>query len=118
MPEMPVSFTLAATPGEKLGRIGLGSLAGSNINMLTDSEGIASVPFTAGYVEGSTTITAVVEATGATWTGTISVVPGPRTGRTALWVAAAAAAIGVGVAIVKLTDDKDSITPVPPVSRP
>lgn len=118
IPEMPVSFTLAATPGERLGRIGLGTLAGSNINTLTNSEGIASVPFTAGYVEGSTTITAVVEATGATWTGTISVVPGPRTGRTALWVAGVAAAIGVGIAIVALTDDKDPITPAPPVSRP
>ncbi|HET9532325.1 MAG TPA: hypothetical protein VFQ92_18345, partial [Blastocatellia bacterium] len=66
----------------------------------------------------TTSITAVIEETGLTWTGQISVTGGPNNARTALIVAGVAAAIGAGVAIYKLTDDKEDIVVLPPEPTP
>lgn len=115
--EMPVMFTLGPGAGRSLGSLGIGTLAGPSYTTLTNSDGIASVPFTAGQTPGSTSVTAVIEETGATWTGQITVA-GTHNTRNALIVVGVAAAIGAGVAIYKLADEKDDIRALPPESTP
>ena len=118
MAEMPVQFSLGSTGGRSIGLLGLGTLAGLTYNTITNEKGIASVPFNAGRVPGITSITAVVEASGVSWSGNIRVESGPSAGKGALWVAVVAAGIGVAVAAVKLSNENDPIRTLPPQTTP
>jgi hypothetical protein len=77
---------------------------------------MASTTFTAGPSTGSNTISATVEATRDSWSGTINVVQaGFWTLRNRLMVmGAAAAAVGAGVAVSAAGGDDERLTPIPP----
>ncbi|MBI4854933.1 MAG: Ig-like domain-containing protein [Acidobacteria bacterium] len=63
VPDVPIIFTL----GSQLGKFG------STNATTTNSQGIASINFTAGNSPGTTSITATVKDTNYSWTGEISV---------------------------------------------
>lgn len=118
LPEMPVFFSLSPGAGGAVGMLGLGTLSGTTYSTLTNDEGIAAVPFQAARTRGTTSITAIVQETGASWTGQITVEPGPSGGKTAAILIGIGAGIGAGVAIVKATDEDDPIQIQPPVIQP
>ena len=118
--DVGVLFTLDPS-GISLGRLGLGTLAGNSITIVTNADGIASVPFTAGSSKGTGAISATVEGTRASWTGQIRVTSKSiTTSRSALWtiigLVGAGAAAGITYA---LTRDRDSIqVQSPEVKKP
>lgn len=118
LPEMPVFFSLSPGAGGAVGMLGLGTLSGTSYSTLTNDEGIAAVPFQAARTRGTTSITAIVQETGASWTGQITVEPGPSGGKTAAILIGVGAGIGAGIAIVKATDKDDPIQIQPPVIQP
>ncbi len=97
VPDIPIIFALG-TAGA--GTLGSGAAAAATTAAIqTNAQGIASVQFTAGANPAATEITATVENTRYSWTGTLSVA---KVGfftplNTTLIVVGAAAAAGLGV---------------------
>jgi hypothetical protein len=97
VPDIPIIFALG-TAGA--GTLGSGAAAAATTATIqTNAQGIASVQFTAGQSAATTEISATVENTNYSWTGTLSVA---KVGfftplNTTLVVAGAAAAAGLGV---------------------
>ncbi|MEW6130959.1 MAG: hypothetical protein AB1757_28265 [Acidobacteriota bacterium] len=115
--EVPVMFSLAPSTVKGLGTLGLGTMASTTFSTLTNNEGIATVPFNAGRTKGTTSVTAVIEATGDTWTGQIEVDSYSNKSRNGWIVVGVAAAIGGGVAAYNLTRENDSIKVSPPTTK-
>jgi len=113
--DVGVNFVLDATG---VGRLGLGTLAGNNITVVTNAEGIAAVPFTAGNRSGTTSVSATVEGTRTSWTGLIQVTSEGGVSHAAAWtiaiIAGAGAAAGIAYAV---TRSKDSIQAPPPIIK-
>jgi hypothetical protein len=110
VPDVAVLFTLDQL-GVAIGQIGLGTLAGSRITIVTNADGIASVPFVAGNSKGTGAISATVEGTRTSWMGQLRVTSKSIGGSRSLWwtiaaIAGAGAAAGITYAV---TRDKDSI---------
>lgn len=117
VPDAPVIFLLS-NPGAGT----LGSGAGASATVTTNSQGIASVNFSAGAASASTSVTATVAGTSATWTGAISTsaAAGILSG-TVLGIIAAAATAGVVTTVVATRSGETSqepITALPPNIRP
>ena len=118
MAEVPVMFSMGPSDGTRLGHLGLGALAGTSFRTLTNAQGIAYVPFTAGRKEGTVSITAVAEDTGDTWSGEIEIDSDNRASK-AGWIALAVAGAVVGtIVIVKLVRENDPIQTLPPTTFP
>ncbi|MEW6130836.1 MAG: hypothetical protein AB1757_27650 [Acidobacteriota bacterium] len=98
VPDIPIIFALGATGS---GTLGSGSSAGTTLTVRTDAQGMARAQFNAGDAGTSTDISATVEGTRYSWTGTFSAVKAaagfwnPLT--TTLVVAGAAVGVGLGV---------------------
>jgi len=110
VPDVAVLFTLDQS-GIAIGQIGLGTLAGSRITIVTNADGIASVPFVAGNSKGTGAISATVEGTRTSWMGQLRVTSKSIGGSKSLWwtiaaIAGAGAAAGITYAV---TRDKDPI---------
>lgn len=60
---VPVVFTLNAADGQPVGILGEGANAGKYFETSTDAQGVAVVPFSAGSVGGSTSLSAAVRGT-------------------------------------------------------
>lgn len=60
---VPVVFTLNAAEGQPVGILGEGANAGKYFETSTDAQGVAVVPFSAGSVGGSTSLSAAVRGT-------------------------------------------------------
>jgi hypothetical protein len=112
VPDLPVIFLLGGGGGQFAGAL----TGGASVTVTTNAQGMASTTFTAGPSTGSNTISATVEATRDSWSGTINVVQaGFWTLRNRLMVmGAAAAAVGAGVAVSAAGGDDERLTPIPP----
>jgi hypothetical protein len=117
MAEVPVMFSLAPSTVKGIGTLGLGTMAGTTYSTLTNNEGIAIVPFTAGRTKGTTSVSAVIEATGDTWTGQVEVDSYSHKSRNGWVVLAVAAAIGGGIAAYNLMRENDTIQVSPPTTK-
>ena len=109
VPDIPIIFALGTASA---GTLGSGAAAAASVSIQTNAQGIASVPFTAGANPASTEITATVENTRASWTGTISVAKAAGFWtplNTTLVIAAAAAGTGLGVYFGTRNNNKDPI---------
>lgn len=108
VPDIPIIFALG-TAGA--GTLGSGAAAAATLSIQTNAQGIASVSFTAGESAATTEITATVENTRYSWTGTLSVA---KVGfftplNTTLLVVAAAAGVGLGVYYGTRNNNKEPI---------
>jgi hypothetical protein len=112
VPDLPVIFLLGGGGGQFSGSL----TGGTSVTVRTDAQGRANTSFTAGPSAGSNTISAIVEATKDTWTGTINVVQGGFwTLRNSMIVTGvAAAAVGAGVAVSAAGDNSEPLRPLPP----
>jgi hypothetical protein len=109
VPDIPIIFALG-TAGA--GTLGSGVAAGATATIQTNAQGIASVPFTAGDSAATTEISATVENTRYSWTGTLSVarVAGFWTPlNTTLVIVGAAAAAGLGVYFGTRNNNNDPV---------
>jgi hypothetical protein len=110
VPDIPIIFALG-TAGA--GTLGSGAAAAATTaSIQTNAQGIASIQFTAGPNAASTEITATVENTRYSWTGTLSVAKAvgfwtPL--NTTLVVVGAAAAVGTGVYLGTRNNDREPI---------
>jgi hypothetical protein len=110
VPDIPIIFALG-TAGA--GTLGSGAAAAATTTAIqTNAQGIATVQFTAGPNAASTEITATVENTRYSWTGTLSVAKAvgfwtPL--NTTLVIVGAAAAVGTGVYLGTRNNDRDPI---------
>lgn len=112
VPDLPVIFLLGGGGGQFAGSL----TGGTSVTVRTDAQGRANTTFTAGPSTGSNIISATVEATRDSWSGTINVV------RAGFWtlrnrmivMGAAAAAVGTGVAVSAAGGDNERLAPVPP----
>lgn len=113
VPDIPIIFTL----GSALGKFGNAATATAT----TNSQGIASVSFSAGETPGTSTITATVEGTKYSWSGEITILKqvGFWSMRNKILVSAAAAAAGVATGVViSNRGDKSPISAQPPIIKP
>jgi hypothetical protein len=98
VPDIPIIFALG-TAGA--GTLGSGAAAGATTTAIqTNAQGIASVQFTAGANQATTEISATVENTRYSWTGTLAVAKAAGFWtplNTTLVVIGVAAAVGLGV---------------------
>ncbi|KAF0247520.1 MAG: hypothetical protein FD167_3079 [bacterium] len=113
VPDLPIIFTL----GSQVGNFGGSSVA------TTNSQGIASINFTAGSNPGTTSFTATVKDTNYSWTGEISVFKavGFWSTRNKILVTAAAVAVGTVTGVVVSqsgTSNKPAIAVQPPIITP
>jgi uncharacterized protein YaiE (UPF0345 family) len=112
VPDLPILFSLGSPC---LGSLGVGAGAGTLFREKTDNRGIAAVPWIAGAVRCKGAITAKVEGTDDSFVFQSEVQQtGFWTARNSLLVGAAAAAAGVGIAVVKSGGSKEPIAAVPP----
>jgi hypothetical protein len=118
VPGVGVVFVLD-TGGALPGKLGLGTLSNTTLNVITNANGIAAVHFVAGPTSGTIPISATIEGTRTSWTGTITVKSRGVSRRTGWAIAAmigAGAAAGIAYA---LTREKDDLRAQPPtVGRP
>lgn len=115
VPDVPVVFTVGTSGGPALGTIATTAAAvgASTSTVRTDRRGLAAVIFTAGDLQGATSITATVEGTRFSWTGNITVTAaGFWTGRKTAIVAGIGAGVAVGVALGLRSNDP--LRPLPP----
>jgi hypothetical protein len=111
VPDIPIIFALGTAGAGSLGS-GTAAAAASTATVQTNAQGLASIQFTAGPNAASTEITATVENTRYSWTGTLSVAKAvgfwtPL--NTTLVVVGAAAAVGTGVYIGTRNNDREPI---------
>jgi hypothetical protein len=111
VPDIPIIFALGTAGAGSLGS-GTAAAAASTATIQTNAQGIASIQFTAGPNAATTEITATVENTRYSWTGTLSVAKAvgfwtPL--NTTLVVAGAAAAVGTGVYLGTRNNDREPI---------
>ncbi|MEN3336264.1 MAG: hypothetical protein V7641_5629 [Blastocatellia bacterium] len=115
IPDLPILFSLA---NPCLGTLGLGVGAGSLFKGKTDKRGIASVPWITGAAKCADTILVRVEGTDSTFTYRAQVSGGGGnflTARNTLIIGGIAAAAGVGIGLaVANSGDSTPIRPVPP----
>ncbi|MBK7992319.1 MAG: hypothetical protein IPK14_02570 [Blastocatellia bacterium] len=113
VPDLPIIFTL----GSQLGKFGA-----TNAIATTNSQGIASINFTAGNTSGTTSITATVKDTNYSWTGEISVFKvGFWSTRNKILVTTAAIAAGTvtGIVISQSGNDvRPNVVAQPPIITP
>jgi hypothetical protein len=115
VPDVPVVFSVGTAGGPALGTItsATTTVGASTSTVRTDRRGIAGVIFTAGDLQGATSITATVEGTRYSITFNVSVVAaGFWTGRKSAMVAGIGAALAIGLAVGLRKDDK--LRPLPP----
>ncbi len=113
--DVPVVFTVGTSGGPSLGTIATtATVVGTSTSTVrTDRRGLAAVIFTAGDLQGATSITATVEGTRFSWTGNITVVAaGFWTGRKTAIVAGIGAGVAVGIALG--LRGRDPLRPLPP----
>lgn len=111
VPDIPIIFALGSAGAGTLGG-GAAAAAGTTATIQTNAQGIASIQFTAGPNAASTDITATVENTRYSWTGTLSVAKAAGFWtplNTTLVVVGAAAATGTAVYLGTRNNDKDPI---------
>ncbi|MBI3649652.1 MAG: hypothetical protein HY231_01240 [Acidobacteria bacterium] len=110
VPDIPIIFALGSAGA---GTLGSGSAAGATATVQTNAQGQATVQFTAGENASTTDITATVEGTRYSWTGSLSVAAAgagfwtPL--NTTLVIAGAAAGIGLGVYFGTRNNSKDPV---------
>jgi hypothetical protein len=111
VPDIPIIFALGSAGA---GTLGSGATAAATTTAIqTNAQGIASVQFTAGANPAATEITATVENTRYSWTGTLNVA---KVGfftplNTTLVVVGAAAAAGLGVYYGTRDNSREPIRP-------
>jgi hypothetical protein len=105
---VPVIFTLNAAAGQQpVGTLGAGLQAGRYFETITDAQGVAAVPFNAGAVAGSTSISASVPGANSANNNVVVVDDDFWTKRNAIPVlATAAAAIVAGVVVYLNREEK------------
>lgn len=114
--DVPVLFALGSGGGGSFG----GAAAATSITVTTNAQGIATTTFTAGATPSSTSITATVPGTNASFTTSVTISAAPVLSATTLTVLAAAggaAAAGIAVGVTRNNKQQD-ITPLPPDVRP
>ena len=113
VPGVAVLFVLDMS-GAVNGKLGVGTLSNSTLNVVTNSNGIAAVQFVAGPTAGTIPVSATVEGTRASWTGQITVTSKGMS-RSTGWAIAALIGAGAAAGIVyALTRDKDDLAAQPP----
>jgi hypothetical protein len=107
---VPVVFTLNAADGQPVGMLGEGAKAGKYFETTTDARGVAVVPFNAGSLSGSTSLSAVVRGTNSANANVVVVDDDDGkfwTKRNAIPVfTTAAAAIVAGIVIAVTREDR------------
>lgn len=97
VPDLPVVFAL----GGKVGSLKAAGVAGESVTTTTNAQGVATVSFTPSTPAGSAPVTASIPGTGASWTGTVSVL------QAGFWTASAAlpvlATAGAAAAVTAVT---------------
>ncbi len=112
VPDIPIIFALG---GAGSGTLGSGGAAGTTLTVRTNAQGIAETQFNAGDAGTTTDISATVEGTRFSWTGTFTAAKAvtgfwnPVT--TTLVVAGAAAGVGLGVYYGTRNNSRDPISP-------
>lgn len=112
VPDIPIIFALGSAGS---GTLGSGAAAGTTLTVRTNAQGIAETQFNAGDAGTSTQVSATVEGTNFSWTGTFAAVKAaagfwnPLT--TTLVVAGAAAGAGLGVYYGTRNNSRDPISP-------
>lgn len=106
---VPVVFSLNAADGQPVGMLGTGVEAGKYLETKTDSQGVAVVPFSAGSVTGSTSLSAAVRGTNSANANVVVVDDEDKfwTKRNAIPVfVTAAAAIVAGIVIYHTREER------------
>lgn len=107
---VPVVFTLNAADNQPVGMLGMGVEAGKYFETKTDAQGVAVVPFNAGSITGSTSLSAVVRGTNSANANVVVVDDDEDkfwTKRNAIPVfTTAAAAIVAGIVIYHTREDR------------
>jgi hypothetical protein len=112
VPDIPIIFALGSAGS---GTLGSGGSAGTTLTVQTNAQGIAQTQYNAGDAGSSTEISATVEGTRYSWTGTFTAAKAaagfwnPVT--TTLVVAGAAAGVGLGVYYGTRNNNRDPINP-------
>ncbi|MEW6208426.1 MAG: hypothetical protein AB1631_08660 [Acidobacteriota bacterium] len=115
VPDLPVVFTVGTAGSPALGTVAATAttVGASTSTVRTDRRGIAAVIFTAGDIQGATSITATVEGTRFSYTFNVTVTAaGFWTGRKTATVAGIGAALAIGLVIGLRS--KDELRPLPP----
>jgi hypothetical protein len=114
VPGVAVLFVLDIS-GAVNGKLGVGTLSNTTLNVVTNANGIAAVQFVAGPTSGTVPVSATIEGTRTSWTGEIIVTSRGGGSHKVGWAIAAiigtAAAAGIAFA---LTRDRDSLQVQPP----
>ncbi len=109
-PGLPVTFILNNIDGKGIGTLGYGQNADNSFTVVTDAQGVATVPFKAGSKPGSVSISAAVEGASEPQSNVVTVTKAEKefwTKKNAVPVfATAAAMIVAGIVVVATRDDK------------
>lgn len=113
--DVGVLFVLDTT-GAVPGRLGVGTLTNTNLNVVTNANGIAALNFVAGDEAGTVPIVATIEGTRVSWSGTIRVKSHGGVSKNVGWTIAALLGAGAaaGIAYALSREDKGTLTVQPP----
>ncbi|HSB11441.1 MAG TPA: hypothetical protein VLM38_18275 [Blastocatellia bacterium] len=115
VPDIGVSFVLDTT-GALPGRLGMGTLTNTNLNVVTNANGIAALHFVAGDDAGTVPIVATIEGTRVSWSGVITVKASRGPSKNMGWTIAALLGAGAaaGIAFALSREDKGTLQAQPP----
>lgn len=114
---LPVTFSLNSIEGKAIGALGYGQNADNSYTVITDTQGIAVVPFKAGSKSGSVSISAAVEGSSDSNSNVVTVTaskPPFWASKDAAW-ATAAAIIITGIVVVATKENRLPIKGTGPV---
>jgi hypothetical protein len=117
VPGLPVTFTLNTSEGKGIGALGYGQNADNSFTVVTDAQGVATVPFKAGSKPGSVSISATVEGASESQNNVVTVTKdkAPFWASKDAALVTAAAIIVAGIVVVATKEDRLPIKGTGPV---
>jgi len=114
VPGVAVLFVLDIS-GAVNGKLGVGTLSNTTLNVVTNAYGIAAVQFVAGPTAGTVPVSATIEGTRTSWTGEITVTSRGASSHKIGWAIVALIGTGAAAGIAyALTRNRDSLKVQPP----
>ena len=121
IPDVPLIFTLIGVGQKAIGTLSAGTVTGTNIGVLTNAQGIATVSLQTYNQAGSNVLSVVVQDTKVFWTGQLNVPkpPGFWSAKHTLLILGVAAAAGTGTFFaLQKTQKKSPIAPTSTIVNP